>query len=332
MRLTEEQARRFSELMRDSAASFLSRPEEMTAGEWLTEYLSQSGTRANAAELAADYIKQTMRYHAMRDSLNALDADTSQEAWMLQQLGAKGYSAGEQAKRLTACAMGFGETEETDLQELESMPEETWADDEWNPFRLKDLAQNVRQAAGEGGMQLWGAIANGMATDAQDADSGVDVGDIRYLETEEDTGVVVAGALERAADENMLPEDMTPHMRQLMAGVVADGVDALKCVANGEMTFAQGADSVMKNAAAASMSMAVDVVVPAACGMIGSLFGPVGCAIGSLAGAALADAVKPGIVQKALEFAPKITQTIRAGAKAVGNKIKQGVKKLLGFA
>lgn len=302
MRLTKEQAQRFGELMTESTMSFLSRPEGISTSEWLEDYLTQNSTRENAANVIKSLVQQKSLYSDMKLSLDETSEET--EDWMLEQLESKGFSTGEQAKRLSACGIGFAEPDNPN--KFDALPEEHWADDKWNEFNLKELALQVATASANAGRQLMESMTDGMTFAPQDGSDITGSSQLEQLETGDDTEAVIAAALNRAAEEGILPEGMTTDVCGYAANVMADGVEVMKKVANNEIDIMNGIRQVENHAAAAGMAMAVDFAAPAIGGAVGAALGvpEVGAAVGRVLG----KVIKEPIVKAGMFIREKIQQ------------------------
>ena len=317
MKLTKEQAQRFSELMTESAMSFLSRPEGMSTADWLEEYLTQNSTRENAADVIKSLALQKSLYSDMKISLSKTSDAT--EDWMLEQLESKGFSTGEQAKRLSACGIGFSEPDA--LNGFDTLPEENWANDKWDEFNLKKLAVQVATAAGNAGRQLMENMADGMAFAPVPQDGGNIDGpsQLELLESGNDTEAVIAAALDRAVGEGVLPEGMTTAVCGYAANVMADGVEVMKQVANNEIDIVDGIRQVEDNAAAAGMAIAVDFAAPAIGGAVGAAFGMP--EVGKVVGGVLGKVFKEPIVKIGMFVREKVQQVKAAVVDKVVEKV-----------
>lgn len=323
-------------------------------GNWIADKLEEAlpeEGRESAAETGTAIVDAVGRINDNIISLDkSIEEGGTRESYLYEAADKiLGDSMGTKAKVLTVCAVALNGAAEAydnggkyeingELKDYDEM----WLEDNWNEYKVGDLASNVAQQAGVTALKsLASEITSGIE---ESMEMGGELGKEQLcaaVGTATDIGVktAAAGALQIAFKKgylnDALPDDTAPGD---LANIAVDAVEGIKTavkVADGTLSIEEGVDRIQRTAVA----RAVDFIATygESCGeKIGEFFGPKGVVVGKVVGKALSYCAKTEARQAMIDAGNAICNCARACvktlAKAAANAfatIKNGVMSLL---
>lgn len=304
-------------------------------GDWIADKLEEAlpeEGRENALETGKIMVDTIGRINNNIISLDkSIEEGGTRESYLCEAADKiLGDSMGTKAKVLTVCASALNGAAEAydnggkfeingEIKDYDEM----WREDNWNEYKVGDLASNVAQQAGVTALKsLASEITSGIE---ESMEMGGELGKEQLcaaVGTASDVGVktAAAGALQIAFKKgylgDVLPEDTAPSDLASIAVDAVEGVKTAVKVADGTLSVEEGVDRIQRTAVA----RAVDFIATygESCGTkIGALFGPTGAVVGKVVGKALSFCAKTEARQAMIDAGNAICNCARACVKTL---------------
>lgn len=342
-------------LVTSLVADYFSDPENSGSSEkWISDKLNEALPELGKESSAAIGKSIINTINSVNSNIAAVDKAIAEggtrESYLIEAVDSTlpDSSMGTRAKILAGCAGALanaaGEMDNGGLFNINGEMkdfEEMWKEDNWNEYKVSDLASNVAQQAGAAALKtLSENIMSGVEESIQ---SGVELGnDVLCSEvgSAADVGIktAAAGALQIAYKkgylDELMPFEVTPSsLANIAVGAVED-VKTIASVAAGDLSVEEGLDRVQRTGVARVVNFIAENG-EAAGAFIGGLFGPQGIAVGRVVGKAISYCAKTEAKQAMIDAGNAICDcaracftTVKNAAVSAWNTVKNGILSL----
>ena len=356
----QDKAQQFGEILKEAVGSYIAHKGSCTVNEWLQSYLTEQLPDKSADEVAVitNSIINTVTMHdeAIASLRNAVASGKSVEAWFQEETaadqpnGQQAYILTDAHSALTNASNEYAESgEQQEVIEVEALPVETWDDDNWNKYQMKELAAETVRQAGETALRTTASdlcekvTEYGFQTVLTDKDlvkesllNGADAG----------LKVAVSGAMEVADARGLIPDpNADTESRTIVACMAIENVRTFGKIAKGEIGLSDGLKEITETSVSALATIVKTkvAVVGAKVGQkigaaVGAVFGPVGTAVGHFVGGAVGKMAGTAVGEKIVETTKKVCTAAKTvvskvvdTVRTVGNTIKNGLRKLFSW-
>lgn len=357
----QDKAQQFAGILKNVISSYIASRDSCSVDEWLHQYLSEQLPEKSAEEIATvtSSIMQTVALHdEMIASMHkALESGKSVEAWFQTETVDSQHSIGQQAYNLTESYAALTESanqyadadEQQEVIEVEAIPVEEWDDQNWNPYKVKDLVAETIQQAGDTALRV---TASDLCEKVTEYGFQTVLTDKELIQDSVITGattglkVAVSGAMEIADARGVLPEfESDTESRSLIACTAIENIKTLGRVVKGEIGFVEGLKEIQDTSVAtlATIVKTKAATIGSKIGSkigttVGAVFGPVGTAVGHFVGGAVGKMAGTAVGSKIVETAKKIGSAAKSvvsrainTVRSVGNAIKSGLHSLFSW-
>lgn len=313
--------------------------------KWLQDKIQNSDPQRDSEDvrqMCSGIVRTATINTEMRESLNdALANGKSINSWFAENImkSCEGMSSGQIAEHITACknatlsALNQNISLETGQSDIEIPSEnEKFNDDEWNTYRIKDLAYETADQIHTLGVSALGndsgyEIAETVQPIIQTAFDG------EVIATP-DIKAVVAAALNDAVRKGLitgLPAETPIEAINNIAYTAINNLDSYRQIANGTLSDVEGIYQMAASSVATVAGMAVVTKGAALGAAVGLVFGPIGSAVGGAIGGLVGRFLGSKVMTTITSAARKIGSMAKTAVKKIGSKIKEFGSKLKNF-
>lgn len=310
---------KLKEIIGDAISDYASNSEGKTPVEWLQGYLGENLSEKSVDRIhsiASGIISTLDLVEEKKAALNnAIETGESAESWFADEAMEKTGKNGEKARIAAEFLNGITAAENSynnENCEIIDVDDETWEDDDWNSYRLKDSLKGVAVEAGKAGLR---EIASEAFIKASEEGIGAVFTDSEFVLHSLTSGVTaglkiaVSAGLAIAEDKGII-SSATSEILAATAHKTIENLAAFTDVIKGNKTFTEAVVEIKNTAVSTFSAMWERCGSQAICDIqsaVSSVFG--------LEGAVVSGAVT-GLLTPAKESS-KLVHVIKETGKAV---------------
>ena len=346
--VTEDDVKKFSEVLRDAIESYVENADLSPVDKWLHNYLSEKmpDRKSEEIDIICYCIMNTITVNSdkMAEMNNALSNGQSAENWFAEDVLKSNRSTGQTAKNVTECYSELtkisnsyeSEENQEEVFDVEVIPPEEWQYGNWNKYKIKEALLDTAKQAGNVAIKntaddLYQKVTE-LGFKAVLSDKELIKDSLLYGK---DTGLkaATAGALEIAKEYDILPVYRDPATPVDSANIAIQAIEKLKImgkVVKGELTMAEAIVEIKnQHLAMAAGLFSEKIARPLAMlgskigTSIGMVFGPVGAVVGGTVGGIAGKLAGTKVGEKVISAGKKVC----TAAKTVASKVCSGVKR-----